>query len=68
MGVYDGAVVCELIGTFLLNLLGWQYDRKKKLAYIRIMDCQFLRTAVVRKWKQKVFKNNGLDVIVDSVI
>ena len=35
------------------------------------MDCQFLRTSVVRKWKkikkhlQKVFKNNGLDLIIE---
>ena len=35
------------------------------------MDCQFLKTVVVRKWKkikkrlQKVFKNNGFDVIIE---
>ena len=34
------------------------------------MDCQFLRTLVVRKWKKlrntcKVFKSNGLDVIIE---
>ena len=28
MGAYDGAEVCELIGIFLLNLLGRQYDTK----------------------------------------
>ena len=28
MGAYDGAEVCELIGIFLLNLLGRQYDPK----------------------------------------
>ena len=38
----------DLAGYFLLNLLGRQYDTKKE-AYIRTMDCQFLRTVVVRK-------------------
>ena len=28
MGAYVGAEVCELIGIFLLNLLGQQYDTK----------------------------------------
>ena len=28
MGQYDGAEVCELIGIFLLNLLGRKYDTK----------------------------------------
>ena len=28
MGAYDGVEVCELIGIFLLNLLGRQYDTK----------------------------------------
>ena len=38
------------------------------------MYCQFLRTVVIRKWNemkkhlQKVFKNNGLDVIIECNI
>ena len=51
MGAYDGAEVCEFIGIFLLNLLGRQCD-SKTLVYKRTMDCQFLRTVVVRKWKK----------------
>ena len=43
---------------------------QKTLVYIGTIHCQFLRTGVVRKWKklrfqQKVFKNNGLDVIIE---
>ena len=44
---------------------------QKTLVYIGTMDCQFLRNVVVRKWKemnkhlQKVFKNNGLDIIIE---
>ena len=48
MGAYNGVEVCELIGIILLNFLGQQYDTKS-LAYIGTMDCQFLRTVVVRK-------------------
>ena len=44
---------------------------RKALVYIGTMDCQLLRTVVVRKSKklrkhpQKVFKDNGLDVIIE---
>ena len=47
---------------------------QKALVYIGTMYCQFLRTVVVRKWNemkkhlQKVFKNNGLDVIIECNI
>ena len=51
VGAYDGAEVCELIGIFLMNLLGWQYDTKT-LVYIGTIDCQLLRTVVVRKWQK----------------
>ena len=67
MGAHDGAKVCELIGIFLLNL----NMIRKKLVHIGTMDCQFLRTVVVRKWikikkhLQKVFKNNSLDIIIE---
>ena len=33
MGAYDGAEVCELLGIFLLNLLGRQYDTKNISLY-----------------------------------
>ena len=45
---YDGAEVCELTGIFLLNL----NMIRKTLVYVGTMDCQFLRTVVVRKWKK----------------
>ena len=51
MGTHDGAEVCELIGIFLLNLLGRQYDTEN-IGLYRDDGCQFLRTAVVRKWKK----------------
>ena len=49
IGAYDGAEECELIGIFLLNLLGRQYDTKNIGLCMGTMDCQFLRTVVVRK-------------------
>ena len=48
IAAYDGAEVCELIGIFLLNL----NMIRKTLVYVGTMDCQFLRTVVVRKWKK----------------
>ena len=51
MGACDGAEVCELVGIFLLNLLGRQYDTEN-IGLYRDDGCQFLRTAVVRKWKK----------------
>ena len=47
---YDGAEVCELIGVFSLTLLGRQCDTKS-IGLYRV-NCQFLRTVVVRKWKR----------------
>ena len=47
---------------------------QKALVYIGTMYCQFLRTVVIRKWNemkkhlQKVFTNNGLDVIIECNI
>ena len=62
MGVYDGAEVCELIGIFLLNLLGWQYDPKNGLSIFK--NCSGPQMERLKRL-QKVFKNNGLNVIID---
>ena len=69
MSAYNGAEVSELLGIFLLNLLRRQYDTKN-IGLYGTMDCQFLRTVVsangkVKKQLQKLFKNNGLNVIIE---
>ena len=73
MGAYDGAEVCELIGIFLLNLLGRQYDTKNIDLYrdngLSIFkNCSGPQIEKIKKRLQKVFKNNGLDVIIECNI
>ena len=70
MGAYDGAEVCELIGIFLLNLLGRQYDpnniglyRDDGLSIFK--NCSGPQMEKIKKRLQKVFKNNGLNVIIE---
>ena len=70
MGVYDGAEVCELIGIFLLNLLGWQYVTKNiglhrdyRLSIFK--NCSDPQMEKIKKQLQKVCKNNGLDVFIE---
>ena len=70
MDAYDGAEVCELIGIFLLNLLGRQYDTKNIGLYrddgLSIFkNCSGPQMEKIKKHLQKVFKNNGLDVIIE---
>ena len=69
MGAYDDMKVCELIGIFLLNLLGHQYDTKNTGLYrdngLSIFkNCSRVQMKKIKKCLQKVFKNNGLDVII----
>ena len=70
MRIYDSAEVCRLIAIFLLNLLGRQYDSKNiglfrddKSAIFK--NCSGLQMEKIKKSQQKVFKNNGLDVITE---
>ena len=70
MGAYDGAEVCELIGIFLLNLLGQQHDTKNIGLYrddglLIFKNCSGLQMEKIKKHLQKVFKNNALDVIIE---
>ena len=70
VGAYDGAEVCELIGIFLMNLLGRQYDTKNIGLYrddqlSTFKNCSGPQRAKIKKNLQKVFKNNGLDVIIE---
>ena len=70
MGADDGGEVCELIGSFLLNLLGRQYDTKNIGLYrddgLSIFkNCSGPQMEKIKKRLQKVFKNNGLDAIIE---
>ena len=70
MRAYDGAEVCELVGIFLLNLLGREYDTKNIGLYrddgLSIFkNCNGPPVEKIKKCLQKAFKNNGLDVIIE---
>ena len=43
MGPYDGAGVCELVGTFLLDKISVK-GNKNNTAYIVTAGCQYLKT------------------------
>ena len=70
MGTCDGAEVCELISIFLLNLIRRQYDVKNIVLYrddgLSIFEnCSGPQIEKIKKHLPKVFKNNGLDVIIE---
>ena len=70
MGACDGAEVCELISIFLLNLIRRQYDAKNIVLYrddgLSILEnCSGPQIEKIKKHLPKVFKNNGLDVIIE---
>ena len=69
LGTY-GTEVCELIGIFLLNLLGQQNDTKNIGLYrddgLSIFkNCSGLQMPKIKRHLHKVFKNNSWDVIME---
>ena len=69
MGSYDGAEVCELIGIFILSLIGNKYNpnniglyRDDGLAVFR--NTSGPQSEKIKKTFQKMFKNKGLDIII----
>ena len=70
MGAYDGGEVCELIGIILLNFFGQQYDTKNIGLYRDdglpiFKNCSGPQIEKIKKRLQRVFKNNGLGVIIE---
>ena len=62
--------VCELIGIFLLNLLGWQCDTRNIGLYrdngLSIFkNCSGPQMEKIKKRLQNLFKNNGLNIIIE---
>ena len=69
LGTY-GTEVCELIGIFLLNLLGQQNDTKNIGLYrddgLSIFkNCSGLQMQKIKRHLHKVFKNNSWDLIME---
>ena len=69
MGAYDGAEVCELVGTYLLSLITKKYNknniglyRDDGLAVFKNMSGP--ENEKIKKEFQKIFKNKGLDIVI----
>ena len=52
MGAYDGAEVCELVGTFLLDKISEKYEKKITSVYIVMTGCQHLKTKAALNLKE----------------
>ena len=70
MGSYNEAEVCELIGIFMLSLIGNKYNlnniglyKGDGLAVFKNTSCQ--QSEKIKKAFQKIFKNKGLDIIIN---
>ena len=69
MGSNDGAEVCELIGIFMLSLIGSKYNPNSIGLYRDDGLTVFKNTSGPQSEKnkktfQKMFQNKGLDVII----
>ena len=69
MGAYNGAEVCELVGTFLLYKLSLKYNkndiglyRDDGLAIFKNISGP--KSEKVKKDIQKLFKENELDIVI----
>ena len=69
MGAYDGAKVCEFVGTYMLNLLSKKYN-KNDFGLYRDDGLAVLKnksgpqSEQVKKNIQKIFKEHGLDIVI----
>ena len=69
MGAYDGAEVCELVGTYLLNLIGQKWD-KNEVGLYRDDGLAISKNRSgpenerMKKFLQKTFKDKGLDLVI----
>ena len=69
MGAYDGAEVCELVGTYMLNVLSKKYSKNDFGHYpddglAVLKNKSGPQSEQVKKNIQKIFKENGLDIII----
>ena len=69
MGAFDGAEVCELIGTFILHQLAKKYNksdiglyRDDGLAVFK--NCSGPQMERIKKYIQETFKEHQLDIII----
>ena len=71
MGAYDGAEVCELVGTFLLDKICEKYE-KNNIGLYRDDGLSVFKNKSgtqlerIRKNLQKTFKDFGLEIVAES--
>ena len=69
MGAFDGAEICELVGTFILNSISERFN-KKDIGLYRDDGLSVFKNLSgpenekVKKILQKIFKENGLNIII----
>ena len=70
MGAYDGAEICELVGTYLLSLLG-QKCNKENIGLYRDDGLAILKklsgpeTERMKKEFQRIFREKGLEIVIE---
>ena len=69
MGAYDGAEVCELVGTYLLSLIAEKYNKNDIGLYRDEGLAIFKNTSgpkneKIKKVFQRIFKSKGLDIVI----
>ena len=69
MGAYDGAEVCELVGTYMLSLISEKYNKKDFGLYRddglgMAKNKSGLKTEKIMKNIQKICKENELDIVI----
>ena len=70
MGAYDGVEVCELVGIFLQNQISQHYN-KNNIGLYRDDGLAVFRNVSgpqserIKKKLQKLFKNNGLEIVIE---
>ena len=69
MGAYDGAEVCELVGTYMFSLISEKYNKKDFGLYRDdglgvVKSKSGPETEKIKKNIQKIFKENKLDIVI----
>ena len=69
MGTYDGAKVCKVVGTYMLNLLSKKYKKNDfglshngGLAVVK--NRSGVQSEQIKENIQKIFKEHGLDNVI----
>ena len=69
MGECDGAEVCELVGCYILSIITNRYDKKNIGLYrddglAAFKNINGPQAEKIKKDFQKIFKENGLDIVI----